>query len=116
MANELKNELSETAEDLKEHLNLYLDLYRLKAAISVSRVLANALKVFIFMNLILITLIFASFAMAYYLESLFAIPGIGFAVIAAFFVVVMVALWLCRGALLDRPVIQSVIKLFFPKK
>ena len=116
MEHELKNELSETVEDIKEHLDLFLDLYKLRVAKSISGILVKALKIFIFTNLVLVILIFLSLATAYYIDSRFDTPGIGFAFISLFFTIILLLLWLLRRTLLDQPVIKSVIKFFFTQK
>ncbi len=116
MENELKNEISETVEDIKEHLDLFLDLYKLKVAKSISGILVKALKIFIFTNLVMVVLIFLSLATAYYIDARFNTPGIGFAFIALSFTIILLLIWLFRRTLLDQPVIKSVIKFFFTQK
>lgn len=113
MEQELKNELSETVEDIKEHLDLYFDLYKLKVAKSISRILVKALKIFIFTNIILVIMIFTSLAAANYIDSRFDIPGVGFAFIALFFIVILALVWWLRRFLLDQPIIKSVVKYIF---
>ena len=66
---QLRNELSETADDAKEYIDLQLTLYKLKGAKLLSKLLVKLLKIFIFTNIALITLIFTSFAAATFIDS-----------------------------------------------
>ena len=116
MENELKKELTDTMDDLKGHFELYVDLYKLKTAKRVSEIISKVLKAFIFISLTLIILMFSSFAMAFYLDSILEIHGIFFALMALFFLVVFICLWMFRRVLLEQPTIKSVINLFFANK
>ncbi len=113
---QLRNELSETADDAKEYINLQLTLYKLKSAKLLSKLLVKLLKFFIFTNIALITLIFTSFAAATFIDSFSNTPGLGFAVVALFFVMVGVVLMVMRKRILEEPVIRMVVTYFFGKE
>jgi|ADurb_Cas_02_Slu_FD_contig_21_5960794_length_725_multi_5_in_0_out_0_2 uncharacterized membrane protein YbhN (UPF0104 family) len=110
---QLKNELSETAADAKEYLDLQIALYKLKGSKLISQILVKIIKIFIFTNISLIILIFASFALASFADSYFNIPGIGFGIIALFFVVVALILKVAQRRIFEEPVIKMVVNYIF---
>ncbi len=110
---DLKKELNETIDDSKELLDLFVLSYKIKGARVLSKILIGLLKVFIFTNLTLIILIFASFALANFIDSFFEIKGVGFGIITLLFIIIALILWKMQKKFFEKPIVKMVINFIF---
>lgn len=116
MAEDLKNEISDTVDDIKEHIILHYDLYKLKAAETTSKISASFVKFIVFSILSLVVLTLTLIATAQYIESLINIPGVGFGIVALVMALVTSIVWMVRRHIIEKPVIRFIVGLFFRPK
>ncbi|MCG8578706.1 MAG: phage holin family protein [Bacteroidales bacterium] len=115
MKEKLNEEINEVKDDFEEYVNARLDLAKLHAAENLSRFFSGMiLKIGLF-YLLFFVLLFVSLAAAFWLNHLFDGKGIGFFIVAGFYLLLALLFLALRKSLIQKPVIQSFIQLFFPK-
>lgn len=110
------DELNNTKKDIQEYLELNLEIIKLTVAESVSRFFSTLIKVAIIIFFASIILLFLSIAAAFWLGDILHSPAAGFLIVAGFNLLLLLFFILTSRASIDKPVIRSVISLFFPKK
>ncbi len=111
---QLTDELNEVKDDFEEYVNAKIDLAKLHAAENLSRFFSGMLLKMGLFYLFFFVLLFTSLAIAYWLNQYFDGNGTGFIIVAGFYLLVSVVFFLLRKTLIQRPIIQSFIQLFFP--
>jgi hypothetical protein len=101
--------------EIREYLEVRLDLIKLQTAEILSRLFSSALNTAIIGYLLFLILMFLSFAAGYFIASLLNSNELGFLCIAGFYILVLVIFLLLRKHIVERPVIQVIVKLLFPK-
>jgi hypothetical protein len=109
------DDLNNIKKDIREYIEVRLDLLRLHTAEHISRLFSNAASAAVIGYLLLIILLFISFAGGYFFGSLLHSNELGFLCVAGFYTVVLVIFLVFRKQVVDRPVIKAVMRLFFPK-
>jgi hypothetical protein len=109
------DDLNSIRKDIQEYIEVRLDLLRLHTAENISRILSSAAKTTVIGYLLLFILLFLSFAAGYFFGSLFNSNELGFLCVAGFYTLVLVIFLMFREKIIERPIIKSVMKLFFPK-
>ena len=111
----IKENLVEVKEEFQEYVNKRIDLVKLHIVEDLSRATARfGLKLGL-SYLLFFVLLFFSLAGGFYLGELLESISLGFIIVGSFYLIIMIIFYLLRRTLVDKPVIKSFIKLFFPK-
>lgn len=108
-------EINNIRKDIQEYIEVKFDLIRLSTAENISRILSSAASIIVFSFLLLIIMLFLSFAAGYYFASLLHSNELGFLCVAGFYGLVLVVFLFFRKRIIEKPIIKAVIRLFFPK-
>jgi len=101
--------------DIQEYIEVKFDLFRLRTAESLSRILSSAVNIVILGFLSVFILLFLSIAAGYFLASLLQSNELGFLCVSGFYVLVMALFIIFRKMIIERPIIKTIMKLIFPK-
>jgi hypothetical protein len=101
--------------DIQEYIEVRLDLLRLHTAENISRILSSAVNAAVIGYLLLIILLFLSFAGGFFFGSLLHSNELGFLCVAGFYLLVLVIFLVVRKQVVEKPIINAIMKLFFPK-
>jgi len=101
--------------DIQEYIEVKFDLFRLRTAESLSRILSSAVIIVILGFLSVFILLFLSIAAGYFLASLLQSNELGFLCVSGFYVLVMAIFIIFRKMIIERPIIKTIMKLIFPK-
>ncbi|MBK3518116.1 phage holin family protein [Carboxylicivirga marina] len=115
MKEKLSEEINEVKDDFEEYINARLDLTKLHAAENLSRFFSGMLIKMGLFYLFFFVLLFISLAIAFWLNHIFEGEGIGFFMVASFYLLIAIIFFGLRKVLIQKPIIQSFIQLFFPK-
>lgn len=109
----LKDKLSSFAEDLHEYVNIRFSLGRLKTAEKVSvlagRLMAGMVLAFTAGIFLILVSIAAAIVVGKWLDN----QWLGFLIVAAFYLLIGIVVWLARGPLIQLPVMNSLIHQLF---
>jgi hypothetical protein len=109
----LKDKLSSFAEDLHEYVNIRFSLGRLKTAEKVSvlagRLMAGMVLAFMAGIFLILVSIAAAIVVGKWLDN----QWLGFLIVAAFYLLIGIIVWLARGPLIQLPVMNSIIHQLF---
>ena len=108
-------DLNSIRKDIREYIEVRLDLLRLHTAENISRILSSAVTAAVIGYLLLIILLFLSFAGGFFFGSLLHSNELGFLCVAGFYLLVLLIFLVVRKDLVEKPIIKSVMNLFFPK-
>jgi len=108
-------EIGNIRKDIQEYIEVRLDLLKLQAAEKISKIISNTAVAIILILLLSLILFFLSFAAGYFMASVLNSNVLGFLCVAGFYLLLMLIILIFRKKIIDRPVIKSVIKIFFPK-
>jgi hypothetical protein len=107
------DDLDNAKKEIQEYLEVKLDLIKLQAAESLSRILSSALSMAIIFFLLFLILLFISIGAGFFFASYLQSSGLGFLCVAGFYIVLLIIILLFRKKIIERPVIRSVVKLSF---
>jgi len=110
----LSDEINEVKDEFEEYVNAKLDLAKLHAAENLSRFFSGLLLKMGLFYLFFFVLLFASLAIAFWLNNLLGGNGIGFFIVAGFYFICVLLFFAMRKLLVERPIIKSFVQLFFP--
>jgi len=102
-------------EDISEYIEVRLEQIKLSLAEIISRLISRSLSTIIILCLLMLIFLFLSFAAAFYIGHLLNSDHLGFLCVAGINLILLIAFLMFRRYLIDRPVIRSVISMFFPK-
>jgi hypothetical protein len=108
-------EIGNIKKDIQEYIEIKLDLLKLQTAESISKIISGAAVAVIIILFLTLILFFLSFAAGYFMATLLNSNELGFLCVAGFYLLLMVIILIFRKKIIDRPVIKSVVKIFFPK-
>jgi len=108
-------EIGNIRKDIQEYIEVRLDLLKLQAAEKISKIISNTAVAIILILLLSLILFFLSFAAGYFMASVLNSNVLGFLCVAGFYLLLMLIILIFRKKIIDRPVIKSVVKVFFPK-
>lgn len=112
---DLKNHIDEVKNEFEDHVDKRISLLKLHLVEELSRFTAGfAVKLGI-LYLLFFVFMFLSLAAAFFLGDLLGSNGLGFTLVAGFYLLMAVIFWLSRRIWVEKPVIQAFIKIFFPK-
>lgn len=112
---DLKNHIDEVKNEFEDYVDKRISLLKLHLVEELSRFTAGfAVKLGI-LYLLFFVFMFLSLAAAFFLGDLLGSNGLGFTLVAGFYLVMAVIFWLSRRIWVEKPIIQAFIKIFFPK-
>lgn len=112
---DLKNHIDEVKNEFEDYVDKRISLLKLHLVEELSRFTAGfAVKLGI-LYLLFFVFMFLSLAAAFFLGDLLGSNGLGFTLVAGFYLLMAVIFWLSRRIWVEKPVIQAFIKIFFPK-
>ncbi|WP_430811769.1 MULTISPECIES: phage holin family protein [unclassified Carboxylicivirga] len=115
MKENISEELNEAKEEFEEYINARLDLAKLHTAENLSRFFAGMLVKMGLFYLFFFVLLFSSLAISFWINDYLDSQGLGFIIVAGFYLLLALIFYALRRSLIHRPIIQSFIQLFFPK-
>jgi hypothetical protein len=101
--------------EIQEYIEVKLDLVRLHTAEHLSRLLSNASTIAFIGYLLFFILLFLSFAAGFFIGSLLHSNEAGFLCVAGFYILVLIVFLIFRKQIIERPIIQAVVRFLFPK-
>jgi hypothetical protein len=101
--------------EIQEYVEVKLDLLKLHTAEHLSRLLSNAVTLFIAGYLLFLILLFLSFGAGFFLGSILHSNEAGFLIVAGFYFLVFIVFLIFRKQIIDKPVIKAVVRFLFPK-
>ena len=112
---DLKNHIDEVKNEFEGYVDKRISLLKLHLVEELSRFTAGfAVKLGI-LYLLFFVFMFLSLAAAFFLGDLLGSNGLGFTLVAGFYLLMAVIFWLSRRIWVEKPIIQAFIKIFFPK-
>lgn len=112
---DLKNHIDEVKDEFEDYVDKRISLLKLHLVEELSRFTAGfAVKLGI-LYLLFFVFMFLSLAAAFFLGDLLGSNGLGFTLVAGFYLLLALIFWLSRRIWVEQPIIQAFIKIFFPK-
>jgi hypothetical protein len=108
-------DINNIKKDIQEYFEVRLDLIRLHTAENLSRIFSSAANIAIIGYMLFFILLFLSFAAGYFIGSRLNSNESGFLCVAGFYVLALVLFLIFRKQIVERPIVQAIVKLFFPK-
>jgi hypothetical protein len=108
-------DINNVKKDIQEYIETRIDLVRLHTAENLSRIFSSAVNTLIIGYLLLLILLFLSLSAGYLFASLLNSNSLGFLCVAGFYIIALVIYLIIKKNIVERPVIRSIMRLFFPK-
>lgn len=105
--------LSDVYEDGKKYLQNRLEYAELNALNRGSRVFANILTEVTLVIFFLLAFLFGSVTLGFYLSSLFESNTIGFGIVAGFYILLAIIVYLTKDKYIERVIIDRIIKKYY---
>jgi hypothetical protein len=112
---DLKERLTDVKVEFESYIDKRVDLVKLHLVEELSRFTARFTLKLGVLYLLFFVLMFASLAGAFFLGEILGSNGQGFMIIAGIYLFFAIVFFLLRRILIQKPVIQTFIKIFFPK-
>jgi len=109
------DDINNIRKDVFEYIEVKLDLIRLHTAENLSRIFSNAATIAITAYLLFMIIIILSFAAGFFIGSLLNSVESGFLCVGGFYLLLLILFLLLRKQIVERPIIKSMVRLFFPK-
>ncbi len=103
-------EIEEIVDELKSYINTYMDLYKMKATEKGAVMASNAIINLVMAVLVVIIFLFVSFALAFCLSEYFDNLYAGFLIIAGFYTLLAVIIYLSKDKWLKTSLVNNIIK------
>jgi hypothetical protein len=111
----MTEEFNKIRKDIFEYLEVRLNQISLHTAENLSRILTNTANIVIIGYLLFFILLFISMAAGYFFSEVFGSNQLGFLSIAGFYILILIVFLIFRRKIVERPIIQTMVKLFFTK-
>lgn len=108
----MKQEISDLIDKTKEYIDVRTDIIKLTAAEKTSKAVAAAVVASILLVCGLFALLFLSFFAGYYISERMG-SSVGFLIVALFYIVVGLIVFFTKATMIEKPIINSVVKSFF---
>jgi hypothetical protein len=108
-------ELNNIRKEIQEYLEIRLDMLRLHTAENISRIISTAAKLAVLGYLLFFILLFASLALGFFIGEKLNSDYLGFLSVSGIYFLLLLLFIAFRRKIVDKPVIQAIMKLFFPK-
>ena len=114
------NDTFEKIEGLTEHVKEYvqtrIEQTKLELAEKTSLIIGNLIAVTVITVLFLFVLVFGSIAAAWALSDWLENPWAGFLIVAGFYLLIAIIVWVGRGAIIRFPVMNYIIRQLHKKE
>ncbi|GAF04321.1 phage holin family protein [Saccharicrinis fermentans] len=110
----LSDDLTEIKKEIESYVQNRIDLTKLHVAEDLSRFTAGVAVRLVLFYIAFFILLFLSIAAAYAFGRYTNSTELGFIIVAGAYLVAGIIFYLLRGILINKPIIQSFIHLFFP--
>jgi uncharacterized membrane protein YqjE len=107
---EKKKKIESLADQVKEYVNTRVELTKLSLAEKTSLLIGNLIAVTIVVLLFLFVIVFGSIAGAWALSDWIGKPYSGFLIVAGFYLLLGIIVWLTRGRFIRFPVMNAILK------
>lgn len=104
------DKLEGLTDHVKEYVNARIELTKLKLAEKTSLIISNLIAVTVVVLLALFVIVFGSIAGAWALSDYIGKPYSGFLIVAGFYLLLGIIVWVSRGKLIRYPVMNVIIK------
>ena len=108
--------VEELSGHLKEYVNIKMDAVKLEVAEKASSVFGRVITGTIILVIFFIGFLFANFSVANALSDWLEKSWAGFLILAAFYFIIALIIWLVRDKLIRIPLMNFFIKLIFNKE
>ena len=105
--------LQHLTEEMKEYVNVRIDLVKLNLAEKASSIAADTMAIFISAMIFLFFLFFASTGLALFLSGIIGKSYSGFLIVAGLYLILGLVIWFARGKLIQIPIMNSIIRQLF---
>ena len=112
----MKQEISDLIDKTKEYVNVRADIIKLTAAEKTSKAIASAVVGSILLVCSLFALLFLSFFAGYFISEKMDNSYSGFLIVALFYIIVGLIVFFTKANLIEKPIINKVVKSFFDPK
>lgn len=106
----------ELATDVKEYVNNRIAYAKLGVAEKSSKLLSQLITVAVLAIVLLFILIFGSASAAYALSAWIGQPYSGFLIVAGFYLLIGIIIWIARDRMLRIPIMNSLIRILFTEE
>src|SRR5687768_3180151 len=110
------SKIEELVGHVNDYINTQIDLAKLTAAEKISSVLAGIIAGAIAAMVFVFFLVFGSLATAYALSAWIGIGYAGFLIVAGFYLLLGIIVWLSRERLIRVPIMKGIIRELFKNK
>jgi hypothetical protein len=108
-------EINKIKNEIREYLEVRLDLLKLQTAESISRLLSSTATIAIIGYISFFILFSLSLSAGYFFAAKLNSYVKGFLCVAAIYVFLLIIFLICKKRIVERPIIKSIVRLFFPK-
>lgn len=108
-------EIDAIKKELKEYIELRIDLIRLHTAENISRLISKTVTILILGYLLMFILLFLSLATGFFIAEKLESNALGFLCVTGLYFLLLAIFLFLRKQIVERPVIKAIVKLFFPK-
>lgn len=113
MSDSINGAVSQWKEHITSYVNARIDLLKLETADKVAHFWVNVVTKSVMLYFVLLALIFLSFSMAFFLGEILGSTSLGFLLTGLFYVLLTAVFYALRRAIVEKPVIRAVMRLFF---
>jgi xanthosine utilization system XapX-like protein len=108
--------VEELASHINEYVNIRVDTAKLEVAEKTSSVLANLIAGLIVGVVFLLFFLFVNFSIAYALAGWLGKTWAGFLIVAGFYLLMGLTVWVTRQRILQIPIMKGITNLLFNKE
>lgn len=113
--NETFEKVDGLTQHVKDYINTKIEITKLRLAEKTSQVVGNVIAILIVAVLFLFVVVFGSLAGAWVLSDMIGKPYAGFLIVAGFYLLLGIIVWVARGRLIRFPVMNALIKMLHKK-
>lgn len=110
------NKIEELTDDLKNYLNINIQLVKHEAIAVTSAIVSDILSYLVIGFVLVFFLFFASLMLGFYLSEIFHDSFLGFGIVSAFYFITGVCLYFIRKHHLAKPFREIIIRKIFETK
>ena len=107
---QINEKLEVLADSLKEYADIRYELLKLEIIDQSSSIISGMISSLIIISVLVLFTFFGSFYVAYYLSDLLQINYIGFAIVAGFYLLLAIFIYITKKNLIEKRIIAIFIK------
>lgn len=115
MPKSVLDELFELKKSTQEYTEAQIHYFKLQMVENLSLLFTGIISKIILITLSLFAILLGSMALSFYLSTVFSSNAIGFLLGSLVFVLLIVVFLMIRKLLIDRPIIESFMRMFYPE-